>query len=179
MERTYDVYVFELSATAFIKDEEQFKDKIQSTLIPSLNNNAASIADKMRDNIKRLLPYGANIEVEIEFYPGSIEIAGIILIAEKLGKLAGAVKLIEYLAKAIKFAINRIFREAIQSIKLNDNQIQVQVESISTDIQLVDQPQAQVVRQKMSTQKLLFFLIASNTVLTLIILILLLLKRSF
>ena len=174
MERTPNVYLFEFYGSAVIADEQQHSDTIHYEFIPTLNQKSSEIAERIKKEVKRSLPFGINVEAQIEFYPGSIEFAGVIYILDIMSKLAGAARLLGYIGKAIKFALNRVVRNEIRSYPPA-----YQIESITSEVTLVEsQPTPSVSEGKLS-QHALNYLTVFNSLVSLVILILILMKFYF
>jgi hypothetical protein len=81
--------------------------------ILELPNPPELVADQIADEIRKKLPIGAEVQVQIDFRLGSLEWAGIVLILDWMGRLSGSIALGEYLVKTVEFAVNRVLRRHI------------------------------------------------------------------
>lgn len=76
-----------------------------------LNERSGFICQQIESSIKKSLPPGVRVSVDISFTPGSIEWVGEIYILDWASRLAGTIGLIDYIIKISQFSINKVMRK--------------------------------------------------------------------
>lgn len=79
-----------------------------------MNDNCVEITDSIRVELKRSLPPGTELLVEIEYFPGSVEWLGVITIMDWAARLADNISLGEYISRAIRAVVNRVSRRHLR-----------------------------------------------------------------
>jgi hypothetical protein len=110
-----------------------------ATRIAELPNAPELVADQIAEEIRKKLPVGVQVQVQIEFRIGSLEWAGLVLVLDWMGRLSGSIALGEYLVKTIRFAVNRVLRRHIPFPPLVTG-------DWNTDVRIVEQPVSASVR---------------------------------
>ncbi|HEY0602841.1 MAG TPA: hypothetical protein VGD58_08015 [Herpetosiphonaceae bacterium] len=138
-------------------------------IVRILNGRADLIAQRIRSEIRKTVSTFVNIDVEIEFVVGSVEWIGIVYVLDWMSRLSGTASLVEYLTRTVRFAVNRVVREEIQTMVGGANQI------FETETTLVDPLQGSTNTQIQlsnftSSFRTLSTLMMVNTIVLLIIL---------
>jgi hypothetical protein len=80
----------------------------------NMNDRGGEIADSIRAELKRSLPPGAEVFVEIEYFPGSLEWLGVVTVMEWAARIADNISFVEYVVKAIRAVVNRVNRRYLR-----------------------------------------------------------------
>jgi hypothetical protein len=83
-------------------------------LASDLNAMSLSIGEEIASEIRASLPPGLAVDVQIEFRPGSLEWIGVVTILDWMARLSGAGSFLEFVTRAVRFAINRVMGRHIQ-----------------------------------------------------------------
>lgn len=105
--------VFEFSGKAQERESSNSNEKALGRdydLAELMNQRSSEMAERIRKEVKRMLPPGIEITVEIDYFAGSIEWAGVITVLDWAARIADNISLIEYIKRAIQFAMNRTHR---------------------------------------------------------------------
>lgn len=97
-------------------------------LAESMNQRSSEMAERIRKEVKRMLPPGIEVTVEIDYFPGSIEWAGVITVLDWAARIADNISLIEYIQRAIQFAMNRTHRLELRRFSPGFSSWQVETE---------------------------------------------------
>lgn len=102
------------------KAELQKRDKASRTaqraLVPDLNSKSSQIAERISEEIRRNLPAGANLSVEIQFKTGSIAWVGLVTVLDIAGKLSDGIDLGKQLVRLVQFVVNKVLRHEIEPV---------------------------------------------------------------
>ncbi len=79
-----------------------------------MNERCGEICDSIRADLKRSLPPGIEVSVEIEYFPGSLEWLGVVTIMDWAARIADNISLGEYIARAIRSVVNRVNRRFLR-----------------------------------------------------------------
>lgn len=118
--------IFDFEGEAIVKDDRKFGRTPESRdLIRDMNSELSVLTDKIKSELKTKLPPGAEIQVDIEFSQGSIDWVGLVTMAN-IALWADNISFIEYVAKAVRFAVNKVVRRRIE--------VEAPVEEINTRV---------------------------------------------
>jgi hypothetical protein len=99
-----------------INSKESKDDFInRNEIVPWLDSHSDYIAEDIEREIKKALPPGVQVNANIEFNYGSIEWAGVVIILDWMARLGSSAGLIEYIAKGVKIAVDKIVRRNIRN----------------------------------------------------------------
>jgi len=118
-EGSYQRYTFSFGGWADI--EEGYRrgdgDPESGEVVSGLNKDARSIARQINDTIEPSLPEGFSVDTRIEFFEGSIEWLGVVMLTvaamDWMSRISGTVDFFEKLAKLIHFAAEGPVRRSI------------------------------------------------------------------
>lgn len=79
-----------------------------------MNDYSGEIAAYIRADLKRSLPPGLELLVEIEYFPGSLEWLGVVTIMDWASRIADNISLGEYVTRAIRVVVNRVNRRYLR-----------------------------------------------------------------
>lgn len=99
-----------------INSKESKDDFIhRNEIVPWLDSRSDYIAEDIEREIKKTLPPGVQVNVNIEFSYGSIEWAGVVIILDWMARLGSSAGLIEYIAKGVKIGVNKVVRRNMRN----------------------------------------------------------------
>jgi len=83
------------------------------SIVIQLNDSAPSIAAAISDDLRRSLPRGLDVQVQLKFNHGSVEWAGVVLVVDWLARISGSVAMVAYLSRAIQISVDRIVTQHV------------------------------------------------------------------
>ena len=86
----------------------------RNEIVRWLDSRSEYIAEDIEREIKKALPPGVQVDVNIEFSYGSIEWAGVVFILDWMARLGSSAGLIEYIAKGVKIGVNKVVRRNLR-----------------------------------------------------------------
>ncbi len=106
--------IFDFEGMASLGGNRRSRRYFNLELIRQMNGELPALASEIKLELDKKLPAGAKLEVEIEFFYGSVKWDGIVSVMSGIALLADNISFVEYIAKAIKFAINKVVRGRIE-----------------------------------------------------------------
>jgi len=107
----------------------------RNEIVPWLDSRSDYIAEEIEREIKKTLPPGVQVNVNIEFNYGSIEWAGVVIILDWMARLGSSAGLIEYIAKGVKIGVDKIVRRNIRNQTKYCENISTEVVVTPTNVQ--------------------------------------------
>jgi hypothetical protein len=110
------LWAVDFHGAATLQKKDAATRQAQKTLIPTLNGRSSHIAERISEEIRRSLPAGTDISVEIQFSHGSITWLGIVTVMDTVGRLTDGIDLGKRAIQLIEFLVNKILREEIEPV---------------------------------------------------------------
>lgn len=123
--------VFEFSGRTQERSPSNSNDKrdlLDYDLAERMNQRSSEMAERIRRDLKRMLPPGLEVTVEIDYFAGSLEWAGVVMLLDWAARIADNISLIEYIQRAIRFSINRVHRLELRRFPPDISNLQVDTE---------------------------------------------------
>ena len=86
--------IFEFSGSAQERSTNEKREISDYELAEVMNRRSAEMAERIRKDLKRMLPPGTEVTVEIDYFPGSLEWAGVVLLLDWTARIADNISLV-------------------------------------------------------------------------------------
>jgi hypothetical protein len=153
------IYFFEFEGRA---QTDQFeKEPFDEELVFFLNDNTFQISEEIRQGMRQMLPPFVEVQVELNFYQGSISWTGIIIILDWMARLGGAAELVVMLSTVIRIVVKAVIQRWIRRA----NQGRAQRMSITVNVNAQPPRESRELRKSFDPLFLIIVFTLVNTIL--------------